>query len=269
MSARAIEESPITNHQSPTVASSCSRLFREEDQRAGQTGTAVILSPLNSHLSTFRTWQLADSAFPAGGFAHSGGLEAVAQNGEIKSAADLENFLHTALQQTAHGSLPFVGAGFNALVPFAEVDWLFDAFTPNHVANRASRAQGQAWLASAERSFGSPAIAEIRETVLRDALPGHFAPVFGTVARVLGVECAIALRLFVFLQLRGWTSSAVRLGIIGPLQAQAIQHRLAACAETVAHLGGDLSLNDAAQTAPLLDLFHATHDRLYSRLFQS
>ena len=229
----------------------------------------AILDPSNLDATPWLVWQLADSAFPAGGFAHSGGLEAVAQNGEIKSAADLENFLHAALQQTAHGSLPFVGAGFNALVPFAEVDWLFDAFTPNHVANRASRAQGQAWLASAERSFGSPAIAELRETVLRDALPGHFAPVFGAVARALGVECVTALRLFVFLQLRGWTSSAVRLGIIGPLQAQATQHRLSVHAESVAELGRELSLDDAAQTAPLLDLFHATHDRLYSRLFQS
>src|SRR6186713_840274 len=121
--------------------------------------TAILDAP-NLDATSWLVWQLADSAFPAGGFAHSGGLEAVAQNGEIKSAADLENFLHAALQQTAHGSLPFVAAGFNALVPFAEVDWLFDAFTPNHVANRASRAQGQAWLASAERSFGSPTIAE-------------------------------------------------------------------------------------------------------------
>jgi len=230
--------------------------------------TAILDAP-NLDATSWLVWQLADSAFPAGGFAHSGGLEAVAQNGEIKSAADLENFLHVALQQTAHGSLPFVGAGFKALVPFAEVDWLFDAFTPNHVASRASRAQGQAWLASAERSFGSPAIAELRESVLRDALPGHFAPVFGAVARSLGFECGTALRLFVFLQLRGWTSSAVRLGIVGPLQAQAIQHRLSAHAEAVAKLGRELSLDDAAQTAPLLDLFHATHDRLYSRLFQS
>jgi urease accessory protein len=219
--------------------------------------------------SPWLIWQLADSTFPAGGFAHSGGLEAVAQNGEIKSAADLENFLHTTLQQAAHGSLPFVRAAFNSIVPFAEIDWLFDAFTPNHVANRASRAQGQAWLASAERSFSNPAIAELRETVLRDALPGHFAPVFGAVARALAVECATALRLFVFLQLRGWTSSAVRLGVVGPLQAQAIQHRLSARAETMAELGRELLLDDAAQTAPLLDLFHATHDRLYSRLFQS
>jgi urease accessory protein UreF len=30
-----------------------------------------------------------------------------------------------------------------------------------------------------------------------------------------------------------------------------------------------LSMDDAAQTAPLIDLWQASHDRLYSRLFQS
>jgi urease accessory protein UreF len=30
-----------------------------------------------------------------------------------------------------------------------------------------------------------------------------------------------------------------------------------------------LAIEDAAQTAPLVDLWQASHDRLYSRLFQS
>jgi urease accessory protein len=30
-----------------------------------------------------------------------------------------------------------------------------------------------------------------------------------------------------------------------------------------------LSIDEAAQTAPLIDLWQAAHDRLYSRLFQS
>jgi urease accessory protein len=33
-------------------------------------------------------WQLADSAFPTGGFAHSGGLEAAWQHGEIRNSAE-------------------------------------------------------------------------------------------------------------------------------------------------------------------------------------
>jgi urease accessory protein len=39
--------------------------------------------------------------------------------------------------------------------------------------------------------------------------------------------------------------------------------------DAVAGRCGSLGVEDLAQPAPLLDLFHATHDRLHSRLFQS
>ena len=39
-------------------------------------------------------WQLADSAFPTGGFAHSWGLEAAWQSGEVADVAALRRFVH-------------------------------------------------------------------------------------------------------------------------------------------------------------------------------
>ena len=38
-------------------------------------------------------WQLVDSAFPSGGFAHSAGLEAAFQAGEVATDAELRQFL--------------------------------------------------------------------------------------------------------------------------------------------------------------------------------
>jgi len=55
----------------------------------------------------------------------------------------------------------------------------------------------------------------------------------------------------------------------GPLEAQALQHNLASFAEDIAGDSASLTLQNIAQTSPILDLFQATQDRLYSRLFQS
>jgi urease accessory protein len=67
--------------------------------------------------------------------------------------------------------------------------------------------------------------------------------------------------LFLFLFLRSILGSAVRLGIVGPLEAQRILTRIRI----------ETPIADAipVQTAPVLDLLQATQDRLYSRLFQS
>jgi urease accessory protein len=212
-------------------------------------------------------WQLADSAFPSGGFAHSGGVEAAFHNGELRTRENLITFLEAALANSGSGSLPFVSAAYDGAKVFPEIDSVCDAFTSNHVANRASRLQGRAFLGSAERAFNLPEISRLGRE-LADS-PAHFAPVFGAIARMLALERAATLRVFLFIQLRGWISSAVRLGIVGPIEAQSIQARISLLAEQTATRCASFTLDDIAQTAPLIDLFQGTQDRLYSRLFQS
>jgi len=104
---------------------------------------------------------------------------------------------------------------------------------------------------------------------LEAELPNHLTPVFGCIARLLEFDAGRTARLFVFTQLRGWISAAVRLNIVGPLEGQKLQCELAQDAERASAQFGDASLEDAGQTAPLLDLWHGTQDRLYSRLFQT
>jgi urease accessory protein len=208
-------------------------------------------------------WQLADSAFPTGGFAHSGGLEAAWQAGEVRNRADLAQFLEAALAQVARGSLPFVLEVFEGNLPLAKVDQLSDAFLTNHVANRASRLQGRALLNAAARAF--PQTKAIQQNPREH--PCHLAPVSGAVFRALGLERDSSLRLFLFTHLRGWLSAAVRLNIIGPIEAQAVQAEVAARAEPL--IAREYSIESAAQTAPIIEIFQAGHDRLYSKLFQS
>ena len=222
-----------------------------------------------SHLplptSDFLIWQLADSSFPTGGFMHSAGLEAARQHGEVRNRAQLTAFLETSLRQLERASLPLVTAAHNAPDRLPEWDRLTEAFLSNHVANRASRAQGKALFSAITRIFPS-----VGETPRAPAPPfGHLAPAFGVVTRQLNISRGTACRLFCFNHLRGVLAAAVRLNIVGPMEAQSLQFRLAPRSEEVVRRSESLTLQDLAQTAPLMDLWQGTHDRLYSRLFQS
>ncbi|MFO1487162.1 MAG: urease accessory UreF family protein [Verrucomicrobiota bacterium] len=212
----------------------------------------------------FLIWQLCDSAFPTGGFAHSSGLEAAWQHGEVRGRTELVAFIKTSLDQLGHAMLPFVTESFDAPDKLTEFDALCDAFTTNHVANRASRAQGRAFLTAVERIFKAESGKRKAETSF-----AHFAPVFGACLSRLEISRETAMRLFLFNQLRAVLAAAVRLNIVGPMEAQMLQHQLSAEAERVRQCCEALSLDQIAQTAPLLDLWQGAQDRLYSRLFQS
>jgi urease accessory protein len=225
----------------------------------------------------FLIWQLMDSAFPTGGFAHSSGLEAAWQHDEVRGRVELLAFAETSLDQLGHGYLPFVMASFDAPDKLAELDQLCDAFTTNHVANRASRAQGRAFVTAADRIFPErgqlcPRVEKVCGELANKAIRApfaHFAPVFGACLRRLEVSRETTGRMFSFNHLRSVLAAAVRLNIVGPMEAQVLQHKLSAKAELIRQKCETLTLEQIAQTAPLLDLWQGAQDRLYSRLFQS
>lgn len=205
-------------------------------------------------------WQLMDSAFPTGGFAHSAGLEAAWQHDEVRDREQLLSFIEAGLQQLGHAALPLVIAAHAEPERLAELDQLCDTFTSNHVANRASRLQGRAFLTAAQKIFA---------VVLGESPCRHLAPVFGASLGQLHVSRETTARLFFFSHLRGVLAAAVRLNIAGPMEAQILQRRLAPVAERMLAECLPLTTEDLAQTSPLLDIWQGAQDRLYSRLFQS
>lgn len=217
-------------------------------------------SPTMPAATEWLRWQLVDSAFPTGGFAHSAGLEAAWQHEEVKNREEFRSWLTASLRQLTRGSIPWVNAAHARPADLAALDRHCDAFLSNHVANRASRLQGRALMAAGERIF---------KLGLPPPPHAHLAPLFGALTASLRIPHADAVRLFVYLHLRGVIAAAVRLNIVGPMEGQLLQHQLTDDAESVARRGATMTLDDLAQTAPLLDLWQGAQDRLYSRLFQS
>jgi urease accessory protein len=215
-------------------------------------------------MSSWLLLQLVDGAFPSGGFAHSAGLE---PSLHLRGIGDLEPFVDEALWQSARSAMPFVRRACEAPEELASLDGLFDATSTSHVANRASRAQGRALAAAARRVFEREDVLRIAAHVERG--PAHHAPVFGALFGTLGIATADTQTAWLHGVMRGVLSAAVRLGVVGPLEAQQIQATRSTVLDQMIASCTPLSVDEAASTSPLLELYGALHDRLDGRLFQS
>jgi len=222
----------------------------------------------------FRILALSDSGFPSGGFAHSNGLEAATTFGAVHEPEDVRSFAEDALDQAACLQGPLVCAAFRAVRAGADVtaelsalDALAEARTSGTVTNRASRTQGRTFFGTAAGIFPGEtrALAEIAAK-----LPFmHHAPIFGATLAALDVPLARAVDLYLFGQTRGTLSAAVRLGLVGPNESQAMLDALGPLLARAAELALTTPLEEAANVSPLLELRAQLHDALYARLFLS
>jgi urease accessory protein len=214
---------------------------------------------------------LADSRFPGGGHAHSGGLEEAAARGLVRTEDDLPAFLRHRLRTAgtlaavfAAASAHLAGRGFTE---WSTVDDELDARTPSAAQRAASRAQGKATARAAGRMATCPA--GVLQCIGRR--PHH--PVILGVLAGAPTDAALAAA---YLAVSGPASAAVRLLGLDPLRVNAIVAALgeevmevAAAAAATAHL--DLA-DLPAPSSPGLDLLAEEHDRHHReevRLFVS
>ena len=218
-------------------------------------------------MSEWLSWQIVDSAFPTGSFAHSWGLEAAWQHGEIPDTDKLREFVEAAIVQTGYSVLPLVNEAFKSPERLEALDALANAFLTNPVANRASRIQGRTLVATAGRIWPSEPMRALKAR--SDTTCAHVAPLFGATLALLGLPMRTVQRISLYATARGVLSAAVRLGIVGSYEAQRMQWACEPSLDRMAERCRELTIDDLAQTAPLIDLLQSAHERLYSRLFQS
>lgn len=213
-------------------------------------------------------WQLVDSAFPSGGFAHSNGLESAWQQGTIPDIDSLVSFLKTSLTGLCKSQLPFAFAAHQNPQSLTELDCALDIFLSNHISNRASRRQGHAFITAANKIFSLQELDHLFHQI-QDGQAGHFTVCFAVTTRTLKLDSVQMAEVFLFIALKNYLSAAVRLGIVGPLYSQSILFRLSPLLEKMILEHSHSNFQNAVQTAPVLDILQGTQDRLYSRLFQS
>jgi urease accessory protein len=225
--------------------------------------------------------QLSDSALPVGGFVASGGLESAMQMLNIK---DVERFLQDSLHTLAFSTLPLIRSVYRTMRDaqgsmdivgeIMALDKEYDAFVgTNHVNRRASVTQGVAYLTLISKSFPESKLIDLiidyKLQVRKSTTPGHLPLCFALACISLEIHCEEAEFMFLFLHVRSIVSSAVRMSMVGPYEGQSLIFRAQELVkETLKEVQGQ-SMRDVYQTNPIIDILQGSHDRLYTRIFNS
>jgi urease accessory protein len=211
--------------------------------------------------------QLADSAFPTGGYAFSNGLEAAWQAGLLRARDGFESWLDAVCPAYAAWELPFVSSVWGRKLADSQRTFLvYDAQAMPATARSASLRLGGTWarvLASLD-----PLAKEWEDDLRARKLPTHQVLVVASALSLFSVDLAQARLFALWMFLRDQISSGVRLGILGPMEAASIHHHRLRHLEQLAISAPD-RIEDAHRSAPLWDLAQGLHHKLYSRLFQS
>lgn len=196
--------------------------------------------PLRLDRALFRLLQHGDSQFPSGALAFSWGLEGLKDKVTRRTFPRfLEGQIRHRWQSfdrvfTAHA---WHTAGAGEVAALAALDDMLEAATPVALQRAGSRRAGGALLSTHQR-LGTPGAASYRTRVSEGRAIGHLAVVQGLVWRRLDFSETESLTLAAYGLTAGLSAAAIRLSIIGHIDAQ---NALSALAPIV----------DAAIAAPL------------------
>ena len=207
---------------------------------------------------------LADGRLPAGGHAHSAGLEAQVSAGRVRTVEDLRGFLEGRLATGGLVAATFAAAACADTGPVEDLDRALEVRTPSPALRNASRAQGKALLRAGRAMWAVPA------TPRADV---HQPVALGVVAGAAGLSPGQAAVAAAHGTISGPASAAVRLLGLDPYGVHALLARLAAGCDAVAaraltFLGRPLD-DLPADGSPLLDIGAEHHATWEVRLFAS
>jgi urease accessory protein len=172
--------------------------------------------------------QIGDSFFPSGASAHSFGLEGLHRRGEITSTSQVECFLAMQLEHrwavSDRVALLHAYAAGGDLEKVAAIDAFVDCSTPVHSWRMGGRRMGRAMLQT-HAHLDTPRAAQYEAQVGARRAPGQASAVQGLVGSALGLSPEATAALSAHGLAVSIVGAALRLGIVGHLDAQRLLTR--------------------------------------------
>jgi urease accessory protein len=219
--------------------------------------------------------QFADGLFPAGAYAHSFGLELYVQQGLIRDACGVHEFLESYLESSA-GPQDAVAvakcidwARDDQVGALLEIDQILEAMKTAAELRQASRQMGYQSLRVAASLTEDGTLMDLFRRVQSGEAPGHHATAWGAIGGRLGWPRQEAAGAFLYSAAAAVIGSALRLIPLGQLQGQRILWSLAPLITRLGEEAAAASPDEMWSFAPSLEIASALHASSPARLFRS
>ena len=219
--------------------------------------------------------QLSDSFFPSGSYTLSHGLESLVQSKQIESSEYIVAFLRILLQNKIgtcdlvalmHG---YRGSAINNLAQVKQADARLFAQTAIAISRQTQCQSGRALLMVAQATWQDRQLQTLAKARLNNDFNCLHPVVFGVVGNIAGLNLNDTALAFLHGFVTGILGAAIRLGILGHLQAQQISLDLANDIEAALLTATPMDLDRMYSSTPAIDLAQMRHARLNTRLFAS
>lgn len=217
--------------------------------------------------------QLSDSAFPSGSFTLSHGLESLVYSRQIKTADDFQEFIKLLLYNKIGTSdlvalLHAYRASVNHdLVEIRRADLRLFASTTIAQTREAQRKSGRALLMVAQSIWQDTQL----ETLAKDTAAGTIQclhpVVFAVVGRTVLLSESDTMVAFVHSFIASLALAAIRLGVLGHIQAQVVINAIAFDIEPIINIALAMTLEDMRSCTPAIDIAQMRHEYLDRRQF--
>ena len=217
--------------------------------------------------------QISDSAFPTGAFAHSLGLEAFFEAGDLAGPEDLERVIKSHLDAAATTDCVALRAASDAASPeeLVRIDRLLSATKLTRELRAASGATGRRFLASvgALELEDSGLFGDFSALVRDGGTPGNIAVGYGVAAPHLGIGLEEILPAYLYSTAAALVAAGQKLIPLGGSVAQRVLHGFEGEILQAVEESASLEVDDMYAYTPLLDVRSMYHERQRTRLYIS
>jgi urease accessory protein len=238
-----------------------------------EKGPAPGASPATDRL--LAVLQFADGLFPAGGFAHSFGLETYVRDGVVRDAAGVADFVRAHLRDGA-GPSDAVAAARSAEAAArglasacADADVRLDAMKWVPEFRAASRQMGRQTARAAAAAAADAFLVELEAAIRGGRQPGHHAVVFGAALGRHDVAPEPAAAAYLYSTAALLVGAALRLLPLGQVDGQRLLSGFRPLIAELATAAAATRLEDMCAFTPGLEAAGVRHADLDGRLFRS